>query len=345
MTSKKEAAFNRFRNRPTEKYSVASLAEGIESGDIAALGKAITYAESHNPEHRKISGELIENLLPKTGHSIRVGVTGVPGVGKSTFIESFGKLLLKEGFKPAVLAIDPSSNRTGGSILGDKTRMEELSRDNRVFIRPSPSAGALGGVANATRESILLCEAFGFDFILVETVGVGQSEVMVREMVDFFLLLMLAGAGDELQGIKRGIMEMADMLVINKSEGDNQQRARKAAGEYRSALHLFPESPSKWITPVRLCSGLEGIGLQDILKEVIAYRNHATNNGFWEANRKDQDLSCFKSNMESLLMNRILTNAENQESISKGKLKIESGLADPYKMANEIVEGILKKIK
>lgn len=236
------------RHRKTE-LTVDDYVKGILDGNRTILSRAITMIESENPAHIAMAQDIIERCLPHSGNSLRVGITGVPGVGKSTFIESFGGMLTSQGHKLAVLAIDPSSERTKGSILGDKTRMETLSVDPNAFIRPSPSGSALGGVARKTRESIILCEAAGFDVILVETVGVGQSETVVKSMVDFFLLLMLAGAGDELQGIKRGIMEMADALVINKADGDNLHKARMAASQYRAALRLFPKSDNGWDVP------------------------------------------------------------------------------------------------
>jgi LAO/AO transport system kinase len=229
---------------------VETYVDGVLSGNIVALSKAITLIESNLPSHRETAQKIIERCLPHTGKSIRLGITGVPGAGKSTFIESFGMFLTAKNKKVAVLAIDPSSQRTKGSILGDKTRMEELSNNEKAFIRPSPSAGSLGGVAQKTRESMMLCEAAGFDVVIVETVGVGQSETAVHSMVDFFLLLMIAGAGDELQGIKRGIMEMADALMINKADGDNLKRAQQAQAEYRSALHIFPKPESGWTPQV-----------------------------------------------------------------------------------------------
>ena len=239
--------------------------EGIRSGNRTILSQAITLVESQNPDQKQMGQAIVEACLPYSGNSFRIGITGVPGVGKSTFIESMGTLLVEKGKKLAVLAIDPSSERSGGSILGDKTRMQELSSRPEVFIRPSPSAGSLGGVARKTRETIFLFEAAGFDVLFIETVGVGQSETAVHQMVDFFLLLMLAGAGDELQGIKRGIMEMADGMLITKADGDNQDKARLARRQYKNALHLLPPSPSGWITPVEICSALNRSGLEEAL--------------------------------------------------------------------------------
>jgi LAO/AO transport system kinase len=239
---------SKIKDTRKKRYTVDEYVTGILAGNRTVLSQAITLLESSNPRHFDTAQKVIENCLPHSARSVRIGITGVPGAGKSTFIESFGKLLTGNGRKLAVLAIDPSSSNTRGSILGDKTRMENLSVDPDAFIRPSPAAGTLGGVARKTRESIILCEAAGFDTVLVETVGVGQSETAVSSMVDFFLLLMIAGAGDELQGIKRGIMEMADLVAINKADGPNKLLAERAASEFRNALHYFPPSPSGWTT-------------------------------------------------------------------------------------------------
>ncbi len=265
------------------------LAQEIIKGNRTALGQGITLLESTLPEHEKQAQDLITACLPHSVESIRIGVTGVPGVGKSTFIEAFGKLLTSQGKKVAVLAIDPTSERTHGSILGDKSRMHELAADKNAFIRPSPSSGTLGGVANKTRESIILCEAAGFEIILIETVGVGQSETTVSNLVDFFLLLMLAGAGDELQGIKRGIMELADALVITKAEGDNFQKAKNAALEYKRALHLFPAMENGWIPQVSTCSSLENTGIADIFETINRFDAQMIASGWKAENRKQQN--------------------------------------------------------
>jgi|TARA_B110000114_G_scaffold54849_1_gene58377 LAO/AO transport system kinase len=265
------------------------LAQQIIEGNRTALGQGITLLESTLPEHEQKAQELIKLCLPHSQKSIRVGVTGVPGVGKSTFIEAFGKLLTGKGKKIAVLAIDPTSERTHGSILGDKSRMHELAADENAFIRPSPSSGILGGVANKTRESIILCEAAGFDIILIETVGVGQSETTVSNLADFFLLLMLAGAGDELQGIKRGIMELADALIITKSDGDNSIKAKNAAMEYKRALHLFPAKENGWIPQVSTCSALDKTGLDTIWELIEKYNNQMQANSYFMSNRNKQN--------------------------------------------------------
>lgn len=279
---------------PKKKLTTKDYVDGILSGDRLILSKAITLVESNRRDHHDLSQEILENLLPFIGRSVRIGITGVPGVGKSTFIEAFGEQIIAEGHKLAVLAIDPTSQRSHGSILGDKTRMETLSVNPKAYIRPSPAGGSLGGVARKTRESVFLCEAAGFDRIIIETVGVGQSETAVHSMVDFFLLLMLAGAGDELQGIKRGIMEMADMIAINKADGDNYHKATGAKSEYEAALHLFPPTPSGWIPKVATCSSLESTGIGDVWKRIEDYTQLTKENGFFEKNRKEQTRYWFR---------------------------------------------------
>ena len=266
------------------------LAQQIIDGNSTALGQGITLLESTLPEHEKQAQDLITSCLPHSGKSIRIGVTGVPGVGKSTFIEVLGKLLTSQGKKVSVLAIDPTSERTHGSILGDKSRMHELAADKNAFIRPSPSGGTLGGVANKTRESIILCEAAGFDIILIETVGVGQSETTVSNLVDFFLLLMLAGAGDELQGIKRGIMELADAVIITKADGDNITNSKNAALAYKRALHLFPAMENGWTPQVSTCSALENIGVLEIFETINKFETQMISSGWKNINRENQNI-------------------------------------------------------
>lgn len=282
------SAVERFKKIHRGLLKANEYFDGILSGNRIILSKAITLVESFNPAHYKLAQEIIEKCLPYSGKSIRIGITGVPGVGKSTFIEALGKHLTESGRKLAVLAIDPSSSRTKGSILGDKTRMEELSTDKNAFIRPSPSAGSLGGVARKTRESIILCEAAGFDVIFVETVGVGQSETAVNSMVDFFLLLMLAGAGDELQGIKRGIMEMADAIFINKADGDNIIKAEQAKAEYKNAIHLFPPTESGWTPQVGICSARTKSGIEDIWETILTYEKFTKSNVYFYQKRQEQ---------------------------------------------------------
>ena len=265
------------------------LTQQILAGNKRALSQGITLIESRQPLHRKKASGLVENCLPKANKSIRIGITGVPGVGKSTFIEAFGGYLAKKGKKVAVLAVDPTSSVTGGSILGDKTRMETLVNHENAFIRPSPSGDSLGGVAKTTRETIILCEAAGFDTLLIETVGVGQSETMVHSMTDFFLLLKLAGAGDELQGIKRGIMEMADAIVINKADGENLKPAKKAKAEFRRALHLYPAKESGWTPKVLLASATEKTGIEEVWKLICEYEKHVRQSGHFSQKRQNQN--------------------------------------------------------
>jgi len=278
----------RLKKAKRKKYAVADYVDGILKGDRAILSQAITLIESSKFEHQKIAQDIIEKCLPYSGKSVRIGITGVPGAGKSTFIEAFGKHVTSLGNRLAVLAIDPSSERSKGSILGDKTRMEELSVDSNAYIRPSPSAGSLGGVARKTRESLILCEAAGFDTILIETVGVGQSETAVHSMVDFFLLIKIAGAGDELQGIKRGIMEMADTISINKADGSNIHKAQLARVQFQNALHLFPQSPSGWSPKVLTCSSLEKTGIDTIWDTILDYCSHTQQNGYFDQRRSEQ---------------------------------------------------------
>ncbi|MCK5823049.1 MAG: methylmalonyl Co-A mutase-associated GTPase MeaB [Bacteroidales bacterium] len=281
-------AVKKLQQKRKQAYSVSQYVEGITKGDRSILSQAITLIESSLPKHQIIAQEIIAKCLPYSGNSIRIGITGVPGVGKSTFIEAIGKQITSTGGQLAVLAIDPSSERSKGSILGDKTRMEDLAIDKNAYIRPSPSAGSLGGVARKTRETVVLCEAAGFDTIFIETVGVGQSETAVHSMVDFFLLLMLAGAGDELQGMKRGIMEMADAIAINKAEGDNINKANLAKVQYQNALHLFPQKKSNWIPKATTCSAISNKGIIDIWNMIKDYKTHTQDNNYFKNNRREQ---------------------------------------------------------
>ena len=331
-------AIDRLRARKRPKRSLDEYVEGILKGDRVVLGQAITLIESVLPEHNFLAEQIVEKCLPYSGNSIRIGVTGVPGAGKSTFIEAFGLYLTSIGYKVAVLAIDPSSTRTKGSILGDKTRMEELSSDNNAFIRPSPSAGTLGGVARKTHETIFLCEAAGFNVVLVETVGVGQSEVAVHSMVDFFLLLLIAGAGDELQGIKRGIMEMADAIVINKADGDNVSRAELSARAYKNALHLFPPTESGWTPEVMTCSALNQKGIEEAWTMICKYKQMCSNNGYFYSKRNYQALSVMYDTVNEQLKNRFY----NSEVIRQASAGIEqdviSGKATSYAAAKLLLE-------
>lgn len=313
--------------------------DGIKAGDIPILSRAITLVESTNPEHILLSSSIMDGIIEHSGKSFRLGITGVPGVGKSTFIESFGKEVLERGHKIAVLAIDPSSNKSKGSILGDKTRMEFLSTQANAFIRPSPSSGTLGGVAKATYETILLCEAAGFDFIVVETVGVGQSEVAVSKMTDFFLLLMLAGAGDELQGIKRGIMELADSIIITKADGDNIQKAKNARAEYAHAIHMFPPTDSGWIPKVEICSSVTGSGIPEIYKLLNTYKDHCMLNGFFQLKRKQQQIDILKETLNNDILQYIYQKHLLNEKLNN--LNAKENL-NPFKEAHVLLKEILK---
>lgn len=287
----------------SERASVEELKQGVTSGDRAALSRAITLAESSRPDDQEQAQELIAELLPRTGGARRVGMTGVPGAGKSTVIEALGLWLIEQGHRVAVLVIDPSSSRTGGSILGDKTRMQELSMHEDAYIRPSPSGGVLGGVARKTREAMLLCEAAGFDVVIVESVGVGQSEAELAELVDCLCLLLVPGAGDELQGIKRGIMELADLIVVNKADGDRIPLARRARGDYRHALRMLPPSTPGWQTPVQLASAIEGTGLDEVWAAIEDHRRLLEESGLLDERRLRQQQRWLTSMIEEAVLN------------------------------------------
>ncbi|MBP2834202.1 methylmalonyl Co-A mutase-associated GTPase MeaB [Aquimarina sp. U1-2] len=297
------------------------LFDNIISCDTVALSKGITLIESTQKTHATKAQQLIEKCLPFANNSIRIGITGVPGVGKSTFIEALGTILIQQGKKIAVLAVDPSSTVSHGSILGDKTRMESLVRSNKAYIRPSPSGNSLGGVAQKTRESIVLCEAAGYDVIIIETVGVGQSETAVHSMVDFFLLLKLAGAGDELQGIKRGIIEMADAIIINKADGDNVKRAREAKNQFKKALHLYPIAESSWQPEVLSCSAIENTGITEIWELVEKYITLTVENGFFYQNRKQQNKFWLLQTIEEQLKSSFYTHPRIKKAL---QAKIEA---------------------
>ena len=324
------------------KLTTEELIEGVLAGDRVVLSRAITLVESQHPEDLRESEALLKSILPHTGRSVRIGITGVPGVGKSTFIEAFGALVTDGGQKLAVLTIDPSSQKTRGSILGDKTRMEALARNPRAFIRPSASGAALGGVSNKTREVMLLCEAAGFEVIFIETVGVGQSETLVHGMVDFFLLLMLAGAGDELQGIKKGIMEMAHAVIINKADGDNLKPAKRAKAEYQSALHLFPADASGWIPEVRTCSALEGSGLEEIWEMITRHQHQMKANGSFERHRKQQQVSWFKENVHELLESAFYSDDSIKETLPDILKRVEEGTLPALSAAHDLIDKFLK---
>lgn len=328
-----------------KRLSLAEYQEGVLTGNRVVLGQGITLIESTLDSDIQLASELVQSLLSKTGNSLRIGVTGVPGVGKSTFIETFGKLLLDQGKKVAVLAVDPSSQMSKGSILGDKTRMEKLSADKRAFIRPSPSGLTLGGVTAKTREAMLLCEASGFDVILVETVGVGQSETAVKGMVDFFLLLMLAGAGDELQGIKKGIMEMADGVLINKADGENLEEARKAKANYQNALHLFPLSENGWSTPVLTGSSITGEGLEEVWKTILKYQEKMKSNGFWDQNRANQRLKWLDEHVNFILGKAFHDHPTVRKMLASEKEKVRNGALSPLTFARELTRVFLSNLK
>jgi len=331
------------RQIPKRKsYTVAEYVEGILKGDITILSQAVTLTESAKYEHQALAQEIIEKCLPHTGRSVRIGFTGVPGAGKSTSIDTFGMYILRQGHKLAVLAIDPSSERTKGSILGDKTRMEALSREKNAFIRPSPTAGSLGGVARKTRETIILCEAAGFDTIFVETVGVGQSETAVHSMVDFFLLIQLGGTGDELQGIKRGIMEMADGIVINKADGDNLERARLAAANFRNALHLFPPTDSGWIPKVLTYSGYYALGIKEVWDMINEYIIFTKGNGYFDRKRNEQAKYWMYASINEMLHDRFYNNEKIKTSLPAMEQRILNNEISSFVAARQMIDLFMK---
>jgi len=313
------------KDRSIKRPSLDELTRGIDQSDRMMLSRAITIVESKLASDQQLAAKLLDSVIHKTGKSVRIGITGVPGVGKSTFIESFGTHLTALGKKLAVLSIDPSSTLTKGSILGDKTRMTHLSQNSNAFIRPSPAGTSLGGVAQKTRESILLCEAAGFDVILVETVGVGQSETAVRDMVDFFLLLMIAGGGDELQGIKRGIMEMADALVINKADGNNLKPANQAKKAYENALHLFPPHESGWTVPVKTCSAIKNEGIPEIWSTIETYMSTSTESGYLTRQREAQNVKWMHELIRARLETNFFGDAAMKDKITQITKKVAAG--------------------
>lgn len=314
------------------------LTSSLLSGNRNALAKAITLIESASPKHQKEAQKILDEILPHTGKSIRVGITGVPGVGKSTFIEALGNYLIKEKKKKiAVLAIDPTSAVSKGSILGDKTRMENLAKSEHAFIRPSPSTGTLGGVASQTREAILLCEAAGYDVIFIETVGVGQSETAVHSMVDFMLLLLLPGAGDELQGMKRGIVELADLLAINKADGDNQQKVKLAIADYKQALHLFPASENGWKPDVVTCSSLTGNGIPEIWKQIESFEQLTKANGFFTKRRKEQRKFWLQELLTALVLKAFYENKKVKKKFSELEKMVEAEKISVSKAVQQLI--------
>jgi len=325
------------------QFDLDSLTDGVLAGNRRSLSRAITLVESTRPDHRQLAAELLRRLMPHSGDSIRIGISGVPGVGKSTFIEALGLYVLEQEYRLAVLAVDPSSSVSGGSILGDKTRMEQLSREREAFIRPSPAAGTLGGVARRTRESMLLCEAAGFDVIFVETVGVGQSETTVAEMTDLFLLLLLPGGGDELQGIKRGIMELADLILVNKADGELAAAARHAAADYRAALTLIHPRTQGWRVPVETCSALTGDGIDRAWGQIEDYRRHVQSSGVFWQRRADQARSWLWSEISEGLLEAFRRDQRVGSRLQELERAVTENRMPPAVAAAELLESFLGK--
>ncbi len=332
-----------FKRRKKRQLTTEEYVAGILEGNITILSQAITLIESSNPEHYAQAQEIIERCLPYAGNSVRIGITGVPGAGKSTFIEAVGNMVTSLNHKLAVLAIDPSSERSGGSILGDKTRMETICHNPRVFIRPSPSAGSLGGVARKTRETVVLCEAAGYDVIFIETVGVGQSETAVHSMVDLFMLLQISGAGDELQGIKRGIMEMADLMVITKSDGENVHKAELAKTQFQAALRLFPTPESGWKPQVYTCSSLAGTGLEEVWNGVEKYLDHTQANGYFQHNRNRQNKYWMYESINETLKQSFYLNPEIEQLIPEYESRVLSDKISSFIAAHELLDKYFKR--
>jgi len=320
-----------------QRFPDSYYTDGVLSGDRLILSRAITLVESRLAADLDLAQAVLSGIVPMTGKSTRVGITGVPGVGKSTFIEALGTYLTDHGHKLAVLTVDPTSQRSGGSLLGDKTRMETLSMNPRAYIRPTPAGDSLGGVAHRTRETLLLCEAAGFDVVLIETVGVGQSETMVHGMVDFFLLLMLAGAGDELQGMKRGIMELADALTITKADGDNQDAAQRARVEYQNALHLFPPTGNGWFPPVLTCSALTNAGISDLWTMILEHQKLTTANGFRAKRRQEQQLVWFRTELRQRLEYQFFTQPGIAERLKQMEDQVKEGRLLPVQAVEKLL--------
>jgi LAO/AO transport system kinase len=317
--------------------SPEALAAGVRAGDRAILARAITLIESTKAEHRPLARDLLDRLLPYTGAAHRIGITGVPGVGKSTLIDQLGTTLVASGHRVAVLAVDPTSSRTGGSILGDKTRMARLSQAPQAFIRPSPTSGTLGGVARRTRETMALCEAAGFDVVIVETVGVGQSETTVADMVDVFVVLLLAGGGDDLQGIKKGIIELADVVCITKADGDNRARATRAAADYRNALHILTPATPEWSPPVLTLSALENTGLDAVWSTLRDHRERLTRTGVFQARRADQAVRWMHTLLEDELRARLLRDEATVQRLAALEAEVRAGRRTPQSVVAELV--------
>ena len=327
------------RSQPSAS-DLAPLARGIRAGLRAVIARAITLVESRRADHQKLARRLVQELLPSTGKAVRVGITGVPGVGKSTTIDALGTFLTAKGHKVAVLAVDPSSARTGGSILADKTRMGRLSSDPSAFVRPSPASGTLGGVAAKTRESMLICEAAGYDVVLVETIGTGQSETMVADMTDFFLVLMLPGAGDELQGLKKGVVEIADMIAINKADGDNVNRAKAAAAEYRAALHILSPRSLNWSPPVVTYSAMSGAGIADLWASVLEHRERMTVSGELEARRRQQQVKWMWAMLEERVFARLKADSGIKARLPRIETAVAEGRMSPAVAVDEIAAAL-----
>jgi len=329
--------------RHRSRRDTDKLVKQIKTGNRTALSQAITLVESSKQEHQQQAQSVVERCLPHANNSIRIGITGIPGVGKSTFIESLGNHILEQEHKLAVLAVDPTSTKSRGSILGDKTRMETLANHNRAYIRPSSTGGSLGGVARKTRESIILCEAAGYDIIFIETVGVGQSEITVHSMVDFFLLLMIAGAGDELQGIKRGIVEMADAIAINKADGDNKRKAQRAAVDFQRALHLYPPAASGWQPEVKVCSALSGKGIDNIWEMINEYVSLTQKNGYFRENRKKQAVYWLHETIRDHLMNDFYQNPDINNLLPDIEDRVSKGDITSYRAARKLLKTFKEK--
>src|SRR3954447_2006771 len=324
----------------TSEADVARLAQALRAGERAQLARAITLIESRRADHQQTARKLVQMLLPATGHAARVGVTGTPGVGKSTTIDALGSFLTQQGRKVAVLAVDPSSTRSGGSILADKTRMPRLAADPNAFVRPSPAAGTLGGVAAKTREAMLLCEAAGYDVVLVETVGTGQSETAVADMTDFFLVLMLPGAGDELQGIKKGVIELADMLAVNKADGDNVKRAKTAAAEYRGALHIIGTGSELWTPPIITFSALTGDGIAELWAKVSEHRERMSAAGALDTRRREQQVKWMWSMLEDRAMARLKLDPILRARLPKLEAAVAAGRPSPAIAVDELAKSL-----
>ncbi|MFL8937991.1 methylmalonyl Co-A mutase-associated GTPase MeaB [Rossellomorea oryzaecorticis] len=338
MDSRKPEKKRKFVKRKQDSISIPALKEGVLNGNRSSLAKAITLIESNAPHHYEWGQELLGELMPHTGNSLRIGITGVPGAGKSTFIEAFGEMLCNQGHSVAVLAIDPSSSLSGGSILGDKTRMEQLSKNPKAFVRPSPTAGTLGGVHRKTNETLLLCEAAGYDIMIIETVGVGQSEVMVRQMVDFFLLLAITGAGDELQGMKKGIMELADAMVVNKADGKNKQLAEKTRRELNQILHFLVPATKGWNSRAYTCSALEKSGLKELWDVINEFEKTTKETGSFQERRMRQKKEWFYTMLKDRILSDFFLDEKIKPAVPRMEEKIKSGDLTTSKAIEELLQ-------